>query len=264
MTQSPGRQRHPWLGVAVLLVMLLGAVPPRATAQEPSPEPLEETEAFVAAGAAGTLILPAGAPDRLTPAIVILQDGDAPDGRASAYTDQLLGAGFAVLEMSSLPEAALGAVLATLARHPRLAGQPLGLLGFGGGARLAASLAAPLAGPVAARALLYPGCAGLAPAALPGQAVLLMHGGADPANSLPSCEALGGALHQAGAEVRLRLLTGASYAWDRPAFASEGHAMLPRPDGAGRVRAEAWPALAALSAAEVAGFFAVSLLGHRP
>lgn len=40
--------------------------------------------------------------------------------------------------------------------------------------------------------------------------------------------------------------------------------MLPRPDGMGRVAAQAWPAMTALSAAEVAGFFAASLLGPRP
>jgi hypothetical protein len=231
-----------------------------AIAREAPPLPLEATEAFQIAAANGTLILPAGAPDRRSPAIVILQDGEAPDGRASQYTDQLLGAGFVVLELAQLQPDELGGVLTVLAMHPRVAGQPLGLLGFGQGARLAASVAQP----VAARALLYPGCDGVVPAPMPGQAVLLMHGGADPANSPPPCEAFGVRLRHAGATLRWRVLPGASYAWDRPSFAGEGHAMLPRPDGAGRVRAEAWPALAALSAAEVAGFFALSLLGRLP
>lgn len=223
-------------------------------------DPLEEIELFEVAGAAGTLALPAGAPDRQSPAIIILPDGAEPDGRAALYADQLLGAGLAVLELAILPGASLDAVLASLARHPRILGRRLGLLGFGAGARLAAAL--PEA--VAARALLYPGCAGIIPAAMSGQAVLLMHGGADPANPDRSCEALDVALRQAGATVSRRSYDHAGYAWDRPAFAGEGRSLLPRPDGVGRVAAEAWPALAELSAAEVAGFFAASLLGPRP
>lgn len=229
-------------------------------AREIPPDPLEEVEAFLVAGAHGVLMLPPGAPDRRTPAVVVLQDGEEPDGRAGIYADQLLGAGLAVLELSSLPADSLDGVLSGLAGHPRVMGDALGLLGFGGGARQAAAVP----DRVVARALLYPACDGLVPATMAGQAVLLMHGDADAANPPAPCEALGAALAQAGAMVRLRVLAQAGYAWDRPAFAGEGHAMLPRPDGAGRVRAEAWPALAALSAAEVAGFFATSLLGRRP
>lgn len=240
--------------------LLLGGVQP-LTAREPPPEPHEETEAFQAGGAVGTLVLPAGAPDRRSPTILILQDGAEPDGRAALYADQLLGAGFAVLEMVHLPYDSLDEVLSTLTLHERLAGQPVGLLGFGAGARLAASTAAP----VAARALLYPGCEGVVLAPMVSQSVLLMHGEADPANEPWQCENLGEAVSQAGASVRLQVLARAGYAWDRPAIGGEGyHAMLPRPDGAGRVRADAWPAMAALSAAEVAGFFAASLLGRRP
>ncbi|UPY35849.1 dienelactone hydrolase family protein [Sediminicoccus sp. KRV36] len=258
--QFRARKINSWLQFGLLnLMLLLGPQQPLVAGEAP-PEPVEEAEAFTAAGAIGTLILPLGAPGRQTPAIVILQDGEEPDGRASLYMDQLLGAGFAVLEMTQWPGDSLEAVLAGLARHPRVAGQRLGLLGFGAGARLAAAMPEQ----VAARALLYPGCDGIALAAMPAQPVLLMHGAADPANPAASCDSLGTALGQAGASVRLRVLAGASYAWDRPAFAGEGHAMLPRPDGTGRVRAEAWPELAALSAAEVAGFFAASLLGQLP
>jgi hypothetical protein len=46
--------------------VLLGGEQSQA-AREPLPEPFEETQAFAAAGAAGSLILPAGAPDRRTP-----------------------------------------------------------------------------------------------------------------------------------------------------------------------------------------------------
>jgi dienelactone hydrolase len=261
----PRRENHiarsnPWLisGLLMAGLLLMGAQP--LAAREAPPEPLEEVEAFVVGEANGSLVLPLGAPDRRTPAIVILADGEAPDGRASLYLDQLLGAGLAVLEMTTWPGDSLQAVLGALARHPRVLGERIGLLGFGLGARQVAALPEP----VAARALLYPGCAGLAPAVVPGQAVLLMHGDADPANDAPSCAGLAAGLDGAGATVRLRLLPGASYAWDRPAFSGEGHAMLPRPDGPGRVRAEAWPAMAALSAAEVAGFFAASLLGRGP
>jgi dienelactone hydrolase len=263
MTPMPPRRVpsfNPWLAICSIAAALMLAAPPPTTAGEAPPEPQEEVEAFTAAGAAGTLVLPAGAPDRRSPAIVVLADGEAPDGRAGPYLDQLLGAGLAVLEMTSLPGDSLEAVLADLARHPRVLGERLGLLGFGVGARQVAALPEP----VTARALLYPGCAGMAPAAMPGQAVLLMHGDADPANAEPPCATLAAALSQAGARLRLRVLNGATYAWDRPAFAGEGHAMLPRPDGEGRVRAEAWPAMAALSAAEVAGFFAASLLGRGP
>ena len=257
------RDLKPWLRFGLVFGWLLLTGPQALAAREAPPEPLEEVESFEAAGATGMLVLPPGAPDRRGPVVVILQDGEAPDGRASPYTDQLLGAGFAVLEISRLPGDSLDALLANLAGHPRMAEQRLGLLGFGAGARLAAALPVSDAAPVAARALLYPGCGGMTPAAMPGQAVLLMHGSADPANPPQSCEALRAALEQGGAAVRLRVFDRASYAWDRPAFAGEGPAMLPRPDGAGRVRAEAWPALTQLSAAEVAGFFAMSLLGLR-
>ena len=100
------------------------------------------------------------------------------------------------------------AVLAALAKHPRVAGQPLGLLGFGAGARMIAALPER----VMARALLYPGCDGVASAAVSGQSVLLLHGAADPANEVSACEALSAALTRAGASVRLRVLARATYA----------------------------------------------------
>ncbi|MBX9750671.1 MAG: hypothetical protein K5Q68_13880 [Roseococcus sp.] len=263
MTQMPLRRAPRFnrrFGMCAIAAALMLLPPPPAAAREAPLEPQEEVEAFIAGGASGTLVLPPGAPDRRSPAILVLADGEVPDGRASLYLDQLLGAGLAVLEMTSLPGDALEAVLAVLARHPRVLGERLGLLGFGLGARQVATLPER----VTARALLYPGCAAMAPAAMPGQAVLLMHGDADPANEGAACVSFVAALSRSGATLRLRVLAGATYAWDRPAFAGEGHAMLPRPDGAGRVRAEAWPAMAALSAAEVAGFFAASLLGRDP
>ena len=87
----------------LMAVLLLGGAAAAQAALEAPFEPFDETEFFIAEGAVGTLILPAGAPDRRTSAIVVLQDGEQPDGRASRFTDQLLGAGFAVLEMVYLP-----------------------------------------------------------------------------------------------------------------------------------------------------------------
>ena len=249
-----------WLRHVLMAFVLLAGTSSGLAAREVPFEPFGETEAFLARGVAGILTLPAGAPDRQTPAIIILQDTLGPDGRASRYTDQLLGAGFAVLEVQTLDADALGEALSALSAHPRVAGQPLGLLGFGLGARVATHWS----GPVGARALLYPGCDGLSPAAMRGEAVLLMYGAADPANAPGPCASFAQALGATGASVRLQVFARASYAWDRLAFGSEGRSLLPRPDGLGRVTAEPWPALAELSAAGVAAFFAANLLGRRP
>lgn len=244
-------------GLGALLVA--GTALPLAAGGDPPP-PAEEIEVFNAGGASGILALPAGASDRQTPAVLILHDALGPDGRTSKYTDQLLGAGLAVLDLVTLEEDSLDAVLAALAAHPRLAGQPVGLLGFGLGARHAAQWP----GIVAARALLYPGCAGLTPVAMQGEAVLLMRGATDPTNETGACTDLVQTLAAAGAAVRHRVLPDATYAWDRPASVVEGRAFLPRPDGLGRVVSDAWPELAAVSATEVAWFFASRLLETRP
>ena len=262
---NDAHRKHPgapslWMRLSLMAALLLAITPPVRAAAEPPAEPFDETEFFVAGSAVGTLVLPAGAPDRRTSAIVILQDGEQPDGRASRYTDNLLGAGFAVLEMVYLPGDGLAAVLTALALHPRVAGQPIGLLGFGAGARLAAEWS----GPMGARALLYPGCAGLVPAAMRGEAVLLMHGAADPANEPGACARLGETMGASGGAVRLRTLDGASYAWDLLAISGTDRALLIQPDGSGHVMSRAWPAMAALSASEVAAFFSTSLLGRRP
>ena len=258
-TAAPNTRGFIWCFVLMAVLLLGGAAAAQAALEAPF-EPFDETEFFTAEGAVGTLVLPAVASNWHTPAIVILQDGERLDGRASRYTNQLLGAGFTVLEMLYLPGDSLAAVLTALALHPRVAGQPIGLLGFGAGARLAAEWS----GPMGARALLYPGCAGLVPAAMRGEAVLLMHGSADPANEPGACARLGETMGASGGAVRLRILNRASYAWDFPAFSGEDRALLIRPDSPGRVIAVAWPAMAALSAAEVAGFFATNLFGRRP
>lgn len=111
---------------AVILALLLAAP---ARALEVPPEPFEEVELFQAAGAIGTLLLPAGAPDRRTPAMVILPDAPGSDGRAGLDMDQLLSAGLAVLDLAVVgPD--LRQVLATLAEHPRILQGHLRLLGM--------------------------------------------------------------------------------------------------------------------------------------
>lgn len=245
-----------FLRAAFVLALLLAApAPARERPREAPPEPFEEIELFAAAGAVGTLVLPAGAPDRRTPAVVILQDALGPDGRAATYVDQLLGADFAVLELGEAgPD--LGAVLATLAAHPRILDGHLGLLGFGTGARAVAEWA----GQVRARALLYPGCTALLPAAMPGEAVLLIHGDADAPHADALCGGLAARLGATALRVQRRVLAGTGYAWDRPAYMGEGRSMVPAPDGSGRIPATHDPGMAALSAAQVAGFFATSLM----
>ncbi len=184
---TPGWSSLFWKRLGLVAALLLAIAPPARAAAEPPAEPFDEAQAFMVGGAVGTLVLPVGAPDMLSPAIVILQNGEQPDGRAARYTDQLLGSGFAVLEIVSMPDDGLAEVLTALALHPRLAGQPIGLLGFGLGARLAAEWS----GPLSARALLYPSCAGLVPGAMPGEPVLPMHGAADLVNEPSACVGLG-------------------------------------------------------------------------
>jgi dienelactone hydrolase len=249
---------HPRNIRAALTALLLASnpLPSLQAAVPPQAEPSEEIEPFLVADAAGTLTLPAGAPDRRTPAVLILHDGPDPDGRAGRYADQLLGAGYAVLELLAFSNEGAAEVLAALAAHPRVAGQPVGVVGFGAGARLALSLPGPLAG----RALLYPGCR-MPPAEVPslqGEAVLLMHGAQDPANPSASCLDLLNRLTDSGAATRWLAYRGAGYAWDRAAVGPEGPTLLVAPDGVGRLRSAPWPELVEVSASEVAGFFAWS------
>lgn len=248
---------HLALGLGLLLA--IGATP-AALARDDGSDPLEEIEIFMAEGQSGTLILPAGAPDRQTPIVVILPDLLGHDARSSVYVDQLLGAGFAVLDMVWSESGKLAPVLAALVAHPRILPDSISLMGFGSGARIVAEWD----GRVDARVLLYPGCAGVAPAAMRGERVLLMHGEADSANPADACAGLAAQIAGGASELRLRAFPGATYAWDRPAFEPERVSLLPAPDGVGRVASTAWPELAALSAAEVAGFFAIRLSGAGP
>jgi dienelactone hydrolase len=241
-----------------------------AAAAEAGGDRPEPFQARGNAAVAGMLSLPWPHPEVPVPAVVILPDALGPDGRADAYALALAAAGLLVLEVdaASVAEAAgLGAtpaglaaaaalVVRELARDPRVLPGRIGVLGFGAGGR--AALLAPAAADgsdgIAARAILYPGCIGLGAAA--GAApVLLLHGDSDPANPAAHC-----ALVRAE---RIEL-AGAGYAWDRPTFAAEGPALLPRPDGAGRVRSIRYPLHADRSANQVADWLARALSAGAP
>lgn len=229
------RQRYRSLVAAVRAFALILLLAEPARAGEEATGPFDELELFEVAGAVGTLVLPAGAPDRRTPAIMILHGNAQPDSRASLDTDKLLDAGFAVLEVVHLPGGSLQAVLTALALHPRVAGQPLGLLGFSAGARLGAEGH----GLTGARALLYTGCEGVAPAVTPGEAVVIIHGAAHPANVTGACAMLGQAMGASCVAVRLSDFEGASYARDQSEFTGEGDGvpLLRHEGGAFRGRA---------------------------
>ena len=225
------------------------------------------TEAFSAAPVSGTLTLPLDRAGHRLPTVVLVYDALGPDPRGDRYVAQLLGAGIAVLEVLSPeePSAALPLAAAALAGDPRIDGARIGVLGFGAGG--AAALAAP--GPSAARVLLYPGCAALPrggprTAAVDRTALLLVHGGADPANPPGACASAAEALARDGAAVRRIEYARAGFAWDFPSYGLGGRSLLPAPGGMERVPAAPWPELAALSAAQVAGFFALALKAAAP
>ncbi|MCA3393434.1 MAG: hypothetical protein INF47_14565, partial [Roseomonas sp.] len=109
------------------------------------------------ASGAGVFEMPEAAARSPVPAVLILHDASGADGRAASYTEHLLGADIAVLELREGDVAAAGAALAELAADPRINPAQLGILGFGTGARLAIELPG-----TTARALLSPGCGTLA------------------------------------------------------------------------------------------------------
>jgi dienelactone hydrolase len=90
-------------------------------------------------------------------------------------------------------------------------------------------------------------------------AILLLHGGEDPANPAEACAFLCESLRMNGADVEHRQVPGAGYAWDFPQLGATPEVMLPAPGMTGRVAARPWPAMAAQTAASVAGFFAMNL-----
>lgn len=185
------------------------------------------------------------------PVVLMLADGPAPDLRGDRYIEHLLGAGIAVLEpQASIPD--LPGVLDALAGEGAVDGGRLGLLTRGRGAHI------DLTGtPIGASVLLYPGC-GLLPPPAAG-AVLLIHGDADPANTPADCARMAETWRARGLPVAQRIIRGAGYGWDLRPVGPAGAEMLPRPDGLGRLRAQAWPDAAEFAAHHAARFLAAEL-----
>ncbi|MFN8982902.1 MAG: MFS transporter [Alphaproteobacteria bacterium] len=90
-------------------------------------------------------------------------------------------------------------------------------------------------------------------------AILLLHGAEDPTNPAEACAFLCESLRATGAEVEHQEVPGAGYAWDTPQLGATQEVLLPAPGMAERVAARPWPAMAAQTAATVAGFFALNL-----
>ncbi|MFN8773061.1 MAG: hypothetical protein ACK5WN_19335 [Alphaproteobacteria bacterium] len=90
-------------------------------------------------------------------------------------------------------------------------------------------------------------------------AILLLHGSEDPANQAEACAFLCESLRATGVEVEHQEVPGASYAWDYPQLGTTQEVMLPAPGTVERVAVRPWPAMAAQTAASVAGFFAMNL-----
>jgi len=193
--------------------------------------------------------MPEAASRQPLPAVLIIHDASGADGRSSSYADQLLGADIIVLELRDASLEAAGAALAALAADPRINPAKLGVLGFGAGARMALDLPG-----AAARSLLYPGCATL-------PAARKMAARAEP---VPLVQRVAWTL-EAGirdfigpAEYAWKI-PGAGYAWDYPQLGTSRDVLLPAPGMTERLSVRPWPAMAAQSAAAVAGFFAMTL-----
>jgi dienelactone hydrolase len=242
-------------------------------------------EMFQASGSpavVGVISWPAERGTGPLPMVVILPDALGPDWRADAYVAWLGAVGLPVLEvdLQAVAEAAgpgasppglaatVAVIIRELSRDPRVIAGRIGVLGFGIGGR--AALTAPPAPDgtdrIAARAMLYPGCIGLERDLLRyeigvsagSSPVLLMHGDSDAANPPPDCARAAAVLSQWGPVERVEIAD-TGYAWDRPAFSSEGPTMMPRPDGAGRIRAMPEPRLFEVSAIRVAHWLARAL-----
>lgn len=257
--------RRRWIarlvGIAAVLAVLHPAVVRAEAEQEPAlPRPL----ALAGLSLPVLLTMPDAPAGSLPAAVLVIHDRLGPDGRGEPYIAQLVGAGIAVFElMADAPDVAtLDTIGAALAGSARIDPRRLGVLAFGAGGWAAAGTAVPFR----ARVLLYPGCATLLDALQgeagghwPGREILIAHGTADAANEAPVCEAASNLMRRRGAGARRIEYPLASYAWDRPVFGMDGRSLLPNPNGQGRVLSEPWPDLAAMSAAQVAAFFAAAL-----
>jgi len=203
----------------------------------------------------GSLTLPAADPP--VGLVLLLPDSLGHDPRSARYVEQLLRAGLAAfdVERGEADAKAIAAALPAVQDAAGTQGRPVGVIGFGAGARAALRLAPP----VAVRVLLYPGCAGLAPPSHRA-ATLLVHGEADPANPRPTCAAVAARLGGGGPVVHLAY-PAAGYAWDYPAYGQDRRIRLPRPDGQGTAVSEPWPELAAMAASQAADFIARVAMG---
>ena len=94
--------------------------------------------------------------------------------------------------------------------------------------------------------------------------VLLLHGTEDPANPPDACASLTQTLQGQGVTVEHHEIPGAGYAWDVPELVAGQSALLPAPGMPERLPIRPWPAMAAKTAAEVAGFFAQHLSNTSP
>ena len=221
---------------SLALFALLFLLPANGRALEPKIEPVFTPEL------AGLLHVPQTAGPHL--GVVLLHDVTGPDRRADIYIDTLLSNGFLVLEVQSPVADADAAAAAArwLGQHPAVRPGRVALFGFGAGGLAAAMSDAP----VAARALLYPGCAAIATAALASEVAapsLLLVGDQDRANPAADCARAVSQLRAQGAEVRLEEFHGVGFGWDFHLFGPERRVLLQMPGQAGRVEAAPSPAM---------------------
>jgi dienelactone hydrolase len=253
---------------------------------------------------AAVLNLPEARPGQPMPAVLVIPDALGADGRADAYVEQLLGADIAVLELRGAHEADARLAWQALLEDPRFDPAKLGILGFGEGAQRALDLPGSQASVLLypgcaslprARRVTHAGAwarqvtrklhpkirdflgpteyardfhapwAWFVSSAPPhGISFLLAHGTADPANTHSACTSLAETLRGQGALVEHRQFPGAGYAWDYPQLGAATEVLLPAPGRAERLPIRPWPALAAQTAAEVAGFFAQHFSEPKP
>lgn len=259
---KPRRRYGTYLSWPVALALAIAT--PMLVAAAPLPEVVLVADVV---GAVGLATLPASGAGNGA-AVLVVQDSPGFDGRSERYARQLAAAGLLVLEIeldepdpgSEVPGIAaepLQRATAALAAQPGVDPRRLGAIGFGRGASQLLRSSATPPWPFAALVLLYPGCEALLDAPAPAAPTLILHGGADEANTDAGCERLVRGWTRAPAVRRVH--AGASYAWDKPTSVPEGRSLETRPDGAGRVEARFWPERAELAAAQVTGFLATRL-----
>jgi dienelactone hydrolase len=224
----------------------------------------------------GRLYLP-GRASGPVPLVLVFGELSAPDRRSDRYVDRLnafsitaLGLGASNpddLPLSQPPtaEAVLARAVEELGSDVRFDLERVDVIGFGTGARAALDAAFDASDRHAASGalvLLYPGCTATSealqdrssPHARRTAPSLLVHGGDDAANLSANCADLAEEMVKR-APMRWIEYRGAGYAWNRLSYDGDNLAIVPPPDRPGRVGSAAWPALAGLSAEEVASFF---------